>query len=75
MLNSIFGLYNKSEEIESKERLMNFTNLPKEYITYKDVPTVDNEYIHTFIIDDTTVKNKVNYTYINITLKNIINIA
>jgi len=59
MLHSIFGIFDKEELNKYKVKLMSFSGIPSEYITYKEVPTIDDEFIHAYIIDDKTIQNKV----------------
>lgn len=58
-MKKLFGIYCKSEEVRSEKQLFTYTGIPKEYINFLDVETVKGEYIHVFIVDDYTIKNKV----------------
>ena len=62
-LNHFFGLPCKEEEDKCKEKVMQMSGIKQEYLTYKNVPTINNEFIHVYIIDDKSITNKVSLTH------------
>jgi len=54
------NIYDKDEEILYKTKLMNFSGIPNEYITFHEVQYKESreEFVHVTIIDDPTYLNK-----------------
>jgi hypothetical protein len=59
MFKKYLGIYDRDEETRCKIALMKYSGLDQETISYHITPTVDTEYIHTLIIDDKRISDKV----------------
>lgn len=59
-MKSILGIYEKYEEHQHKIKLLKFSGISEENISYHEIYTFNQEYMHAIIIDDTSIKDKVN---------------
>ncbi len=51
-MNKLFNIYDKDEENKLKERLIDYSNIPRECVNFMNIYYKQNHYIHTIIIDD-----------------------
>ncbi len=51
-MNKLFNIYDKDEEDLLKERLIDYSKIPREHVNFMNIYYKDNHYIHTIIIDD-----------------------
>ena len=63
-MKKLLNIYDKEEENLNKNKLMKYTYLPVEYITFQEVKysNTEDEYIHVTIVDDPNFENKVSLT-------------
>jgi hypothetical protein len=65
-MKKLFNIYDKDEEENYKKRLMKFTLLPVEYITFHEMKYNgrEDEFIHVTVVDDPNFHNKVKSPFI-----------
>ncbi len=52
-MNKFFNIYDQNEEESIKDKLIDYSDIPREYISFLKIYYKDNHYIHIAIIDDT----------------------
>jgi pimeloyl-ACP methyl ester carboxylesterase len=52
------GIYDKNEEEKLKHKVISFTNIPEEYVSFMEIYVDSTEYVHVLYIDDRRYKNK-----------------
>jgi pimeloyl-ACP methyl ester carboxylesterase len=57
-MKKFFGMFDKDEETDLKEKLLAFSGVPSKYINCLDVYVKDHESMHVTLIDDLNYENK-----------------
>ena len=60
-MKKLLNIYDKEEEVQYKKKLMKYSGVPEEYITFQEIHYKENkdEFVHVTIIDDPNFINKV----------------
>ena len=57
-MKKFFGVYCKDEESVLKDKIISFTDIPKQFVNFLEIYVFDDEFIHVTVIDDQTYSNK-----------------